>query len=258
MPRRGFGVAAGTPVAAVEAAARAAEAAGYSSFWTNHPGSLDGLAPLAAAARATERVDLGVGVVPLHVRDATDLAGGVRAHGLPLDRLLLGVGSAGRGALARVRSGADALRGDLGCRIVVAALGPRMCRTAGEVGDAVLFNWLTPAFARQSAELVREGAAAAGREPPAIVAYVRLALGETARRRLEEEGERYRRIPFYASHFERMGAAPADTGVAARSPADLAEALEAWEGAVDEVVLRVLPESDSVDDHLELVRAGAP
>ena len=73
-----------------------------------------------------------------------------------------------------------ALRAELSTRIVVAALGPKMCRLAGEVADGVLLNWLTPEYARQSADIVREGAAAARRPAPTIYAYVRLALGAAA------------------------------------------------------------------------------
>jgi hypothetical protein len=53
----------------IRASAREAEALGYRSFWVNHPGPVDGLGSLAHAAAETRRVDLGVGVVPLHTRD---------------------------------------------------------------------------------------------------------------------------------------------------------------------------------------------
>ena len=53
----------------IGASAREAEALGYTSFWVNHPGKTDGLASLAVAAGDTRRVELGVGVIPLHTRD---------------------------------------------------------------------------------------------------------------------------------------------------------------------------------------------
>src|SRR5439155_7098144 len=123
---------------------RGAERLGYGSFWLNHPGRTDGVAGLAVAAAATEQIDLGVGVVPLTVRPAEDIVDVVRAAALPLDRLLLGVGSQNPQALSRVREGVATLRARLSCRVVAAALGPRMCRLAGELADGVLFNWLTP------------------------------------------------------------------------------------------------------------------
>src|SRR2546428_5861301 len=89
----GFAVFAGTTPEIIRASAREAEQLGYSSFWVNHPGSTDGLAALAQAARETQRIELGIGVIPLHSRGPENIVQGVSANALPLDRLLLGVGS---------------------------------------------------------------------------------------------------------------------------------------------------------------------
>jgi alkanesulfonate monooxygenase SsuD/methylene tetrahydromethanopterin reductase-like flavin-dependent oxidoreductase (luciferase family) len=240
----------------IRASAREAEALGYRSFWVNHPGSVDGLGSLAHAAAETRRLDLGVGVIPLHTRGPESIIEGVRAHALAPGRLLLGVGSPNPEALKRVRDGVAALRAKLSTRIVVAALGPRMCRLAGEVADGVLFNWLTPEYARRSGDLVRAGAQAAGRPVPTLYAYVRVALGAAAAQRLADEGGRYDGIPAYHAHFERMGVKPLDTAIAAPSPTGIKTALAAWDGAVDEVVLRAITAQDTVEDHLALVRAG--
>jgi alkanesulfonate monooxygenase SsuD/methylene tetrahydromethanopterin reductase-like flavin-dependent oxidoreductase (luciferase family) len=255
---QGWALFAGASPEIIRATAREAEALGYSSFWVNHPGATDGLAALAQAAGETRRVELGVGVIPLHTRAPDSIAQGVRALALPLDRLLLGVGSPNPGALARVRSGVAALRGQLATRLVVAALGPQMCRLAGEVADAVLFNWLTPEHARRSAELVRAGAAAAGRKPPKLFAYVRLAMGAAAGERLAAEGARYASVPAYGANFERMGVKPLETAIAAQQPEDIRRALASWQGAVDEVVLRAIIGQDTVEENLALIRAARP
>lgn len=255
---RGFAVFAGIAPEIIRASAREAEALGYSSFWVNHPGTTDGLAALAVAASETRRIELGVGVIPLHTRGPQSIVEGVRANALPLDRLLLGVGSPNPGALRRVRDGIAELRARLATRLVVAALGPQMCRLAGELADAVLFNWLTPEHARRSAEWVRAGAAAAGRQPPKLFAYVRLALGPSAGDRLAAEGARYAGIPAYADHFARMGVKPVETAIAAPRPEAIAPALAAWPGVVDEVVLRAITGQDTVEETLALVRAARP
>jgi alkanesulfonate monooxygenase SsuD/methylene tetrahydromethanopterin reductase-like flavin-dependent oxidoreductase (luciferase family) len=255
---QGFAVFAGVPAEVIQASAREAEALGYSSFWVNHPGPVDGLAALAHAARQTRRINLGVGVIPLHTRGPASIAQGVRQQALPLDRLLLGVGSPNPGSLARVRDGVAALRGELATRVIVAALGPRMCRLAGEVADGVLFNWLTPEHARRSADWVREGAAAAGRPAPALYGYVRIALGAAAIEKLADEGARYAAIPAYGSHFERMGVKPVDTCIAAPSPDAIAPALARWRGVLDDVVLRAITATDSAEEHVALVRAAKP
>jgi alkanesulfonate monooxygenase SsuD/methylene tetrahydromethanopterin reductase-like flavin-dependent oxidoreductase (luciferase family) len=175
-----------------------------------------------------------------------------------LGRLLLGVGSPNPGSLGRVRAGVAALRSELSTRVIVAALGPKMCHLAGEVADGVLFNWLTPEFARASAELVRTGAASAGRPMPRLCAYVRVALGAAAGARLEQEAARYAAIPAYAANFERMGVKPIDTAIAAQSPGEIASALRRWDGAIDEVVLRSVTGQDTVEETLALLRAAKP
>jgi len=252
---KGFAVFAGVSPEIIRASAREAEALGYGSFWVNHPGTVDGLGSLAHAAAETRRLDLGVGVIPLHTRGPASIADGVRQHGLAPERLLLGVGSPNPEALKRVRDGVAALRASRATRIIVAALGPKMCHLAGEVADGVLFNWLTPEYARRSADLVRAGAAAAKRPMPRLYAYVRVALGP-ATERLAEEGGRYDAIPAYHAHFVRMGVKPVDTAIAATSAEGIKRALVAWDGAVDEVVLRAITAKDTVEDHLTLVRAA--
>jgi alkanesulfonate monooxygenase SsuD/methylene tetrahydromethanopterin reductase-like flavin-dependent oxidoreductase (luciferase family) len=253
----GFAVFAGVAPEVIRASAREAETLGYRSFWVNHPGPVDGLAALAHAAGETRAIELGIGVIPLHTRGPDSIVEGVEANALPLHRLLLGVGSPNPGSLGRVRAGVAALRARLSTRLVVAALGPRMCRLAGEVADGVLFNWLTPEHVRVSAEWVREGAAAAGRRPPRLCAYVRVALGDAACARFEQEGARYAAIPAYAAHFARMGVKPVETGVGARSPEAIPRALAAWRGVLDDVVVRAITPEDTVDAHLALLRACA-
>jgi alkanesulfonate monooxygenase SsuD/methylene tetrahydromethanopterin reductase-like flavin-dependent oxidoreductase (luciferase family) len=255
---RGFALFAGTAPEIIRASAREAEALGYSSFWVNHPGATDGLVALALAAGETRRIEIGIGVIPLHTRGPDSIVQGVRDNALPPARLLLGVGSPNPGALPRMRAGIAELRAQLPVRLVAAALGPKMCRLAGEVADGVLFNWLTPEHARVSAEWVRAGAAAAGRQPPKLFAYVRVALGSVACDRLLAEGARYAAIPAYAAHFARMGVKPAETGIAAQGPEAIAPALDAWRGVVDEVVLRAITGRDTVEENLALLRAAKP
>ena len=255
---RGFALFAGTTPEIIRASAREAEALGYSSFWVNHPGSFDRLGALAFGARDTKSIELGIGVIPLHTRGPEAIASGVRATALPLDRLLLGVGSPNPNSLGRVRDGVAALKSQLKTRVIVAALGPKMCRLAGEIADGVLFNWLTPEHARVSAGWVSEGAQAAGRKPPTLFAYVRLALGGKACDKLAEEGGRYAAIPAYGAHFERMGVKPVETCIGAQKADEIPKALGKWHGAVDEVVLRAITGDDTIEENLALLRGAKP
>jgi alkanesulfonate monooxygenase SsuD/methylene tetrahydromethanopterin reductase-like flavin-dependent oxidoreductase (luciferase family) len=254
----GFAVFAGTKPENIHAAAREAERLGFASFWVNHPGATDGLAALAQAAGQTRRVELGIGVIPLHTRGPESIVGGVKTTALPLDRLLLGVGSPNPDSLKRVRAGIAELRSNLSTRLIVAALGPQMCRLAGEVADGVLFNWLTPEYARMSAERVREGAAAARRQPPKLYAYLRVALGPTARDLLEQEANRYAGVPAYAANFTRMGLKPVETAIAAQNRDDVQRGLAPWSGVVDHIIVRSITAKDTVDEHVALVKAAAP
>jgi alkanesulfonate monooxygenase SsuD/methylene tetrahydromethanopterin reductase-like flavin-dependent oxidoreductase (luciferase family) len=133
-----------------------------------------------------------------------------------------------------------------------------MCRLAGEVADGVLLNWITPEYARRSAEEVRAGAEAARRTPPKIFAYVRFALGPAGRARTADEADRYAGIPAYAANFARMGVKPIDTAIAVDRPAEVAAALAQWRGAVDEVVLRAVTAHDTTEETLALLRAATP
>jgi alkanesulfonate monooxygenase SsuD/methylene tetrahydromethanopterin reductase-like flavin-dependent oxidoreductase (luciferase family) len=255
---QGLALFAGIAPEIIAASAREAEGLGYTSFWVNHPGATDGLAALAQAARATRRIELGIGVIPLHTRGPDSIGEGVQTNALPVDRLLLGVGSPNPGALPRVREGIATLRSRLPARLVVAALGPQMCRLAGEIADGVLFNWLTPEHASRSAEWVRAGAAAARRQPPRLFAYVRVALGPRGIERLDDEAGRYGRIPAYADHFARMGVKPVETAIAAQTPEAIRPALARWQGVVDEIVVRAITGQDTVEETVALLRAARP
>ena len=254
----GFALFAAAPPKVIRASAHEAEALGYTSFWVNHPGKTDGLASLAMAAQETRRIDLGIGVIPLHTRGPESIVEGVRSHQLPLERLLLGVGSPNPKSLERVRDGVAALRKDLKTRVVVAALGPKMCRLAGEVADGVLFNWLTPDYAKRSAEEVRAGAQAAGRPVPKLCAYVRLAIGSASAAKVKEEADRYAAIPAYGANFERMGVKAETTAIAVAQASDVRAKIKEWHGVVDEVVFRAIVAEDTTENNLALLRAAKP
>lgn len=256
---RGLGLPVAMPSPVILAAAPAAEYSGYRSFWLNNPPGANALLPLGRAAQSTRSSWLGVGVIPLAARRPEEIVQDVRSNALPLNRLYLGLGSgAGGGGVERVTEGIRAIRSALACRLVVAALGPRMCRLAGAQADGVLFNWLTPQFARSAIRWVQDGAEGAGRPEPRIMAYVRVALGDEAIVRLQREAASYENIPHYAAHFRRMGARARETAVAAATPADVRRGLAAWDGVVDEVVVRAIPPQDTVEDVLHLLQAARP
>ncbi len=205
----------------------------------------------------TRRIDLGIGVIPLHEHTATDIVRDARAYTLPLDRLRLGIGGGPSvGSLERVRLATGELRRAVDCELTIAALGPKMCNLAGRIGDSVLLNWLDPDHARASAELVREAARQVGRTPPRVYVYVRVAYGPRSDERLRREACLYSSLPFYAAHFERMGVTAAQVVVHAESSHELKAKLDTWRSVVDEVIIRALPGEDTIADTLRILEAS--
>src|SRR3989442_15938881 len=101
----GFAVFAGTTPEIIRASAREAERLGVNSFWVNHPGSTDGLAALAHAARETRRLELGIGVIPLHPPGPHSSLRGGTAHTPPRHPRRLGGCAPNPWAPQRGRSG---------------------------------------------------------------------------------------------------------------------------------------------------------
>ena len=256
---RGFGVTGALAHDIVREAAREAEAAGYRTFWVNDTPDGDGLAGLRAAADVTETIRLGAGVIPLDRRPPEAIVARIAALDLPIGRLTLGVGAGGAaGGVERVRAGVAALRKAVGASIVVGALGPKMCRLAGESADGALLNWLTSKHVGRSIAIVEEAASGAGRPRPRIDGYVRSALRPEAIVRLREEALRYAAIPAYASHFARMGTEPMETAAVGETVDDLRRALARFDAVLDETVVRAITTEETAAAYLELLVAAAP
>jgi alkanesulfonate monooxygenase SsuD/methylene tetrahydromethanopterin reductase-like flavin-dependent oxidoreductase (luciferase family) len=259
MTRRGLGLPVALPPEIIRSVAITAQDRHYASFWLNNPPRSDALSVLGGIAQVGTSIRLGVGVIPLSAHQPGDIVRDVTQNHLPVNRLFLGVGSgSGAGAVERVRGGIRAIRDALKCSLVIAALGPRMCRLAGSEADGVLLNWLTPQWARRSIEWVREGADGAGRRMPRTMAYVRAARGPEAIARLQGESAVYEAIPHYAAHFERMGTPAVGTAVTGEKPEEIQGGLAAWDGVVDEVIVRAVPARDTVEAVLDLVEAARP
>jgi alkanesulfonate monooxygenase SsuD/methylene tetrahydromethanopterin reductase-like flavin-dependent oxidoreductase (luciferase family) len=257
---RGFGVAAGLdPEVARPLAAHCAEL-DYASMWSNdHPGA-KGLETLAEFAAAAPRVDLGVAVIALDRQQPAEIAADVERLGLDRDRLWLGVGAGfSERPLTKMRESLPELREALpGVRLVLAAMGPKMCALAGAEFDGVFFNWMTPEFAAGARRHVEAGAREAGREAPPVLGYVRTAVGADAAGRLAKEESFYRDLhQGYRSHFDRLGEPEGTVGVAAADRDAAQAALAAYAGPLDTVVVRGLA-SATVESMTAVAAAAAP
>jgi alkanesulfonate monooxygenase SsuD/methylene tetrahydromethanopterin reductase-like flavin-dependent oxidoreductase (luciferase family) len=239
---RGFGVAAGLDPAVAWPLAARCEELGYGSMWSNdHPGA-KGLKTLAEFAAAAPGVELGVAVIALDRTPPEEIAADVDRLGLDPAKLWLGVGAGfSKRPLTTMRESLPELRERLpGVRLVLAAMGPKMCALAGSSYDGAFFNWMTPGFAARARAQVESGAAEAGRETPPVFGYVRTAVGPDAAERLAKEEAFYRDLHAgYRNHFDRLGEPEGTVGVAAPNASAAQDALVAY-SALDTVVVRGL------------------
>lgn len=234
----------------IAALARQAERAGFAGLWVNDTPGGDALAGLAAAAAVTTHLRLGAGVLPLDRRPPSEILRSIGATRVPEDRLTIGIGSGGvrAGALALVREAVETLRAGTSAAVVVGALGPHMRELGAETADGVLLNWVTARTAAEQASAVR-----AARNPAArVIAYVRTIVDPAAQGALESEADRYGSIPVYAANFARLGVRPIETTLPAEH-GDLAAGIAAYRDGVDEVVLRAVTASGSVDELLRFI-----
>jgi len=257
--QRAFGVAAGLPAEVCGPLAETCEEAGYASIWSNdHPGA-KGLETLAGFARASDRLELGVGVIALDRQDPETIAGDIERLGLDPGRLWIGVGAGFRKKpLTFMTEKVGELREKLpGVKVVLAAMGPKMCALAGASYQGAFFNWMTPEFAAGARRMVETGAGGADRATPPVFGYVRTAVGTDAAERLAKEESFYRGLHRgYINHFARLGEPEGTVGVAAADREDAQRKLAAYD-ALDTIVVRGLA-SARIEPMTALARAAAP
>lgn len=257
--QRAFGVAAGLPEEVCAPLAAACEEAGYSSIWANDHPAAKGLDTLANFATGAEGIELGVAVIALDRQSPEVIAADIERLGLDPSRLWIGVGAGfSKKPFTFMSEQIGELRDKLpGIRVVMAAMGPKMCALAGSKYDGAFFNWMTPDFAAGARTKVEEGAADAGHDAPPVFGYVRTAVGPDSAERLAKEESFYRDLhDGYRNHFARLGEPEGTVGVAASDSADAQQKLAAYD-ALDVIVVRGLA-SARVEPMIELARAAAP
>ena len=198
----------------VEQATRAEEA-GYHSMWYPSAIGIDPLAAIAMAGAATERIELGTSILPTYSCHPSLMANRALATSMAMARpgFTLGVGPShqpvveGMLGLPYDRPGthseeylqvlAPLLRGEAvsfsgeeytvtapargepanPVPLLLAALGPRLLRVAGELADGTIL-WMGNARAIEThvAPRIRTAAEAAGRSEPRIVAGLPVAV----------------------------------------------------------------------------------
>jgi alkanesulfonate monooxygenase SsuD/methylene tetrahydromethanopterin reductase-like flavin-dependent oxidoreductase (luciferase family) len=252
--------------------ARAADEAGLEELWLWEDCFYEsGVASAAATLAWTERLRVGVGLLPVPLRNVALTAMEVATlHRLFPGRVQVGVGHGVQEWMgqvgARVESPITLLREYVGVlrallrgeevttegryvrldevalewppepvpHVLAGAVGPRSLRLCGEVADGtILVANTTPDGVQRARRLIDEGRAAAGRdEPHSVTVYLPATTGTGAAERLEAD-------------LRSWGGDPAQIGVAgdARTVAD---AVARWADAgADTVVLQ--PTADEPD-----------
>jgi len=201
----GLSAGASTAERAIEQATEA-EAAGFSSLWYSGGIGGDPLVQMALAGRATTRLELGTAVLQTYTCHPTLQANRVRAvaaaigrpvtlgigpsHQIVIERLGLSYEGVGQHTENYVTALAELLGGEI--PLLIAALGPRLLRVAGERADGTIL-WMANARAIEShvAPRITRSAAAAGRPAPRIVAGLPVAVHDDADEARAAAGEQF-------------------------------------------------------------------
>jgi probable F420-dependent oxidoreductase len=227
--------------------AREADSLGFSDAWSFEIDGADCFAPLAVVGLATG-MRVGTAIANVYTRGPATLASSALSVAeVAPGGFCLGVGSGShvivelwngvpfRRPASRVREYVQILQAALaGERVVyqgrtinvdgfrmsrlpprpvpiyVAALRPGMLRVAGEVGNGVILNWLAAEDVPRSVAIVREAAAAAGRDPAAIEVTARLFVnldppGPESDLMVRRHITAYLNVPVYRAFHEWLG-----------------------------------------------------
>jgi alkanesulfonate monooxygenase SsuD/methylene tetrahydromethanopterin reductase-like flavin-dependent oxidoreductase (luciferase family) len=226
------------------------EAAGFHALWLNDSHGGDALAGLAAVAEVTSTLTLATGVLPFDRRPAHEIVASIEQHGLPVDRLVLGVGSGAGSRVGAVAQGIAHLQGALDATIVLGALGPQMRSLGARMAEGLLLSWLSPEAASAAVSDSRQAAEEVGRTYPWTMLYSRTAVDPEAREHLAAETAAYAGYPSYAANFARLSLAPTDTTI---GPDDVGARVDSYLDVVDELVLRAISRSGTLDEILRFV-----
>jgi F420-dependent oxidoreductase-like protein len=285
----------------------AAEAAGVPTLWLpTYPMSWDPMPVLAFGAARTERIRLGTAIVPTYPRHPAALAGeamsiaalapgrfvlGVGAshafivngmYGMPYDRplahtreylhVLRALLTTGQvevaGRFYTVRGALPPGMPPVPVPVPVAALRPRMFRTAGELADGAIAAWCPLEYLRDVARpALVEGAKAADRPVPPLVAGMAVVYHtdrEAARAAARRALAAYQHVPAYQEMFAQVGMEFGPAGIpdavvdAVTLYGDddaIAEQVRALhEAGVDDVALACCPVADPVGEQLAVLR----
>jgi 5,10-methylenetetrahydromethanopterin reductase len=235
---------------------RAAEQAGFQSVWLANLFGMDSMTLAALAGAQSSRIEIGTAVVPTHSRHPLYMAQqALTTQAACSGRFTLGLGPSHKLVIENmlglsyarparhveeylrvvtdlVRGGKTSFAGELyrvngslkiSCGspppVLIGALGPRMRRIAGAIGDGTI-TWMTGrrTLAEQVIPGVRAAAREAGRAEPRIVAGIPVVLTNDpagAREAANKAFSIYGTLPSYRAMLDAEGiAGPGDLAIA--------------------------------------------
>ena len=233
----------------LEEHARAVERWGYSAIWVAG-GQLSSLDPLLRILRATTRVAVVPGIIPLDVHGPEAIAElYAEAEAIAPSRLVVGIGNQA-GGIAALRGALDKIDAAVPPeRRLLAALGPRKLDLARERFGGAVTLLVNPGYTAWARERLGGG--------PTLVVDQMVVLDEdphAARATAREPLSFLSTVPGYAAAFSRMGFG--DTEIREMSDG-LVDAAFAWGGA-DRVVARLREQEAAGADHVVVGPLGGP
>jgi probable F420-dependent oxidoreductase len=189
------------------------EQVGYDTIWLTGGPTMTSLSQIGAAVRATRRVPVATGIIPV-VRFGADAVAAAYAEleASHPGRFVVGIGGAhGPEPLPTLHAYLDRLDTQPPTvpaeRRVLAALGPRMLALARDRAAGALPVLVTPDYTARARELLG---------PDKALVVEQLIVPETdpglARRYAREPLGQFAQIPPYQAHFRRMGFTDDDIG----------------------------------------------
>jgi len=260
--------------------ARTAERCGYTDAWSYESFGADAFNPIAAASMVTTKLRFGSAIVPVFSRPAPLIAmSAITTNQLSGGRFILGLGISTpnimqgwmgvpfrkpvtmmKETVAAIReifkgekvsfNGAmvhiNGFRIDIPYEkpppIYVGAQGSKMLRIAGEIGDGLIVNFVTPETLPTMLEHTRDGMRYVGKDPATldVACRIMLALDEdegTVRTIFKRSLTAYVTVPQYNKFFREIGFEnEAGTAIDAWNAGDRKKALEA---VTDEMVEKI-------------------
>lgn len=233
----------------LEEHARAVERWGYSAVWVAG-GQLSTLEPLLRILRATTRIAVVPGIIPLDVHGPAAIVElYAEAERIAPGRLVVGLGGQS-GGIAALNSALDELDATVSReRRLLAALGPRKLDLARERFGGAVTLLVDPGYTAWARDRLGAGSS--------LVVDQMVVLDEdaaVARAAAREPLSFLATVPGYAAAFSRMGFS--DTDIRELSDG-LVDAAFAW-GGVDRVVTRLREQEAAGADHVVIAPLGGP